>query len=513
MGRPLDRRAFLQGLLGAATTAALAPLALGRHAHAGDPAEFAAGLRRHPWLAGWRNVAGETLGPAQAELRGRWPAALRGTLYRNGPARFERDGFRYEHWFDGDGMVQAWRIGDDGIHHRGRMVATPKFVREQREGRFVMPTAGTAVPGQKPVRNNDDANPANTSVMALGGRVFALCEAGSAFEVHPDTLETLGPVRWRDDLAALPFSAHPLVERDGGLWNFGAVGMMGGGSRLLLWHLGGDGALRTAHVLDCPALGYLHSFAMTDTHLVLMLAPFALGDSGPFFQRLRFQSAQPCQVAVVPKDDLAAARWFEVDFGMAYHFADAFGRGDEIQVSTVLHEDLEAARSPMAHAMRGLAVHDQESGRLARLRIDLRAGRARWERLDADGLEFPVFDPRTPGDRAATLYAPVTVGEAPIFNAVMSLDARGRRRVHRYEAGMLAEEHLFLPRPGGSKPDEGWLLGTVLDSRRDRHGLMLFDAARVDAGPLAEAWLPYSMPLGFHGTFAPRGAQGAVPAA
>lgn len=502
VGRAIDRRDFLRSLLGAATGAALAPFAFGGLARAGDPAEFAAGLARHPWLAGFRSAAGESLGPAAAQVRGRLPAALRGTLYRNGPALFERDGFRYEHWFDGDGMVQAWRMGPEGVSHRGRFVATPKYRREQRAGRFLMPTAGTAVPQQKPVRNNDDANPANTSVMALGGRVFALCEAGSAFEVDRDTLDTLGPVRWRDDLATLPFSAHPLVDRDGSVWNFGAIGMLGGGADLLVWHLGGDGAVRQARTLRCPALGYLHSFAMTDTHLVFVLAPFALGERGPFFQRLQFQASQPARIAVVPKDDLAAARWFETGFAMAYHFADAYRSGDEIVVRAVLHDDLEEARAPMAGAMRGHPADDAE-GRLASLHLDLRTGRARWESQDVRALEFVVFDPRTPAGRPATIYSPVTVGDAPMFNAVMALDARGRRRVHRYGAGVLAEEHVFVPRPGSTRPDDGWLVGTLLDSRRDRHGLAVLDARRIDAGPIAEAWLPYSMPLGFHGTFAP----------
>lgn len=502
MGRALDRRAFLQRLLGAATVAAAAPFALGRLAHAGDPAEFAAGLREHPWLAGWRGVPAESLGPQRATLRGRWPAALRGTLYRNGPAWFERGGFRYEHWFDGDGMVQAWRIGDDGIVHRGRMVETPKFARERKAGRFVVPAAGTTVPDPRPVRNNDDANPANTSVMTLGGRVFALCEAGSAFEVDPGTLETLGPVRWREDLASLPFSAHPLVERDGSVWNFGGIGMMGGGTDLLLWHLAADGRVLQARALPCPALGYLHSFAMTETHLVFVLAPFELGEAGAFFERLRFAPAQPARIAVVPKADLDAARWFEADFAMAYHLADAYRTGDEIVVRAVVHDDPDTARSPMAHAMRGHATNPGEhSGQLASLHLDLRRGQARWQRQDVQALEFPVFDPRSRGDRAATLYAPLTIGDAPMFNAVMALDAAGRRRVHRYADGVLAEEHLFVPRPGSSTPDDGWLVGTLLDARRDRHGLAVLDARRVDAGPIAEAWLPYAMPLGFHGTF------------
>lgn len=501
MRRPLGRRAFLQGLLGAATAAAVAPLALGRLAHAGDPAEFAAGLYRYPWLAGWRSTPAERLGPQAATLRGRWPAALRGTLYRNGPALFERDGFRYEHWFDGDGMVQAWAIGDGGVTHRGRIVETPKFTRERTAGRFLMPTAGTAVPGQKPVRNNDDANPANTSVMALGGRVFALCEAGSAFEIDPGTLDTLGPVRWRDDLAALPFSAHPLTDRDGSVWNFGGIGMMGGGSDLLLWHLSAAGTVLDARRIACPLPGYLHSFTMTDTHLVFVLAPFVMGDSGPFFERLRFQPAQGCRIALVPKADPDAVRWFEADFGMAYHLADARRQGDAVVVRAVLHEDLEQARSPMRHAMQGHGGSRGAAGRLASLHLDLRRGTARWERHDERGLEFPVFDPRGRDDRTATLYAPTTVGDAPMFDAVMSLDAGGRRRVHRYGEGVLAEEHLFVPRPGSSKPDDGWLVGTLLDSRRDRHGLAVLDARRVEDGPVAEAWLPYAMPLGFHGVF------------
>ena len=37
--------------------------------------------------------------------------------------------------------------------------------REQAAGRFLFPAAGTTVPETQPVRNNDDANTANTSVV------------------------------------------------------------------------------------------------------------------------------------------------------------------------------------------------------------------------------------------------------------------------------------------------------------------------------------------------------------
>jgi carotenoid cleavage dioxygenase-like enzyme len=502
-----SRRRFLRNLISGATVVALAPTLLqGQNAWAGDPAEFARGLREYPWMAGWKSATAESLGPTAVQIKGRLPAGFAGTLYRNGPAWTERAGFRYEHWFDGDGMVHGWRFDGPQLIHRARMVATPKFVREQKAGRFLYPAAGTSIPDSQPVRNNDDANTANTSVMTLNGRLFALCEAGSAFELDPEQLTTLGPVTWRPDLASVPFSAHPLIDRDGSAWNFGAISLMGG-SGLVVWHVGADGRLVSADILDTPMRGYLHSFAMTDKHLVFVLIPFRyLEGEGAFFERLRFQPGQALRVAVVPKDAPTQAQWFETEFAAIYHFGDAYERNGEIVMRAVQHLDIEEARSPMQAAMNGHADAQGGNGKLRELRLGLRDGKARWQDTGVEGIEFPLFDPRTRGDRAARLYAPTNQGahRAPYFNAVDSYDVEsGRRRVHGYGESVLAEEHVFVPRPGSTRAGDGWLVGTLLDSASGRSGIAVLDAQRVDDGPLAQAWLPYTVPLGFHGHFAP----------
>lgn len=498
----MDRRRFLRNLLSGATTLAMAPSLL-QQALAGDPAAFASGLQQHPWMAGWKQVSAEALGPTVANIEGRLPEGFGGTLYRNGPAWFERNGFRYEHWFDGDGMVHGWRFGDGTVTHRGRMVETPKFRRERKAGRFNTLAAGTTVPDTVPIRNNDDANAANTSVVTINGRLFALCEAGSAFELDPDALDTLGPVTWRPDLAALPFSAHPLQDRDGSWWNFGAMAMMGGAG-LLVWHLGADASLLDAHVLPMREPGYLHAFSMTDRHLVFVFTPFDYVQAGSFFESLRFAPSRACQVAVVDKNDPSQARWFEVDYAMAYHFGDAYERDGEIVVRAVHHTNPDQAVSPMRDAMHG-HVGKTMPAQLTELHIDLRNGRARWEKIALGNMEFPLFDARTPGDRGARLYMPVTEGEttAPYFNAVAMVDLQGdKREVHRYGRDILAEEHVFVPRPGSRDPDDGWLVGTLLDPVKERSGIAVLDAKRVSEGPLAQAWLPYTFPLGFHGHFA-----------
>lgn len=503
----MDRRHFLRNLLSGATALTLAPTLLhSETAFAGDPAAFADGLRQRPWLLGWKSVTSESLGPTTVQLRGRLPEGFAGRLYRNGPAWTERAGFRYEHWFDGDGMVHRWQFDGDRVSHQSRMVATPKFTRERQLGRFLYPSAGTTIPDAKAVRNNDDANTANTSVMTIDGRLFAICEAGSAFELDPDQLTTLGPVTWRPDLAAMPFSAHPLADRDGSFWNFGSINLAGG-SGLLIWHIGADGKLISADVLETPVQGYLHSFAMTDRQLLFTLMPFRHAEGqGAFFQRLRFQADQPLRVAVVTKDAPSTARWFEAGFAAIYHFGDAYERNGEIVMRAVQHTSIEQARSPMQMAMNGHAQDQSDQGRLRELHLDLRNGRASWQETDVANIEFPLFDPRTRGDRPALLYAPTREGEAsaPYFNAVAAFDVtRGTREVHRYGRDILVEEHVFVPKPR-SRPGQGWLVGTLLDSARGRSGIAVLDAQRVGDGPLAQAWLPYAFPLGFHGHFAAR---------
>lgn len=501
----MNRRRFLRDFLAAGAAFALAPRLLRAEvAVVSDSERFAAARAREPWLAGWSSVSAESFGPTVATVEGRWPKSLAGMLYRNGPALFDRAGFRYRHWFDGDGMLHAWRCANGRVEHRARMVGTSKYVREQAAGRFLLPAAGTTVPDAVAIRNNDDVNTANTAVIRFGGRLFALWEGGSAIELDPADLRTLGPVTWREDLVAAPFSAHPLLDRDGSLWNFGSLDLLGG-SGLLLWHIGADGrTIRTAP-LPTERRGYLHAFAVTERHLIFVLTPYRIEDGAAtaFFERLRFTPDQPCRIAVVPKDALDSPRWFEADFGAVYHFADACERGSEILVQAVRHIDVEEMRAPMAEAMRGERGGSATHTELALLRLDLATGGARWEAAGAKGMEFPVFDPRHRAAKPARVFAPIRVepSSSPYFNAVAAIDG-DRRRVHRYGADVLAEEHVFVPKPDSRRVGEGWLLGTLLDAKRGRRGLAVLDAERIGDGPLAQAWLPYTFPLGFHGWFA-----------
>jgi all-trans-8'-apo-beta-carotenal 15,15'-oxygenase len=68
---------------------------------------------------------------------------------------------------------------------------------------------------------------------------------------------------------------------------------------------------------------------------------------------------------------------------------------------------------------------------------------------------------------------------------------------------MVVEEHILVPKPGATDELDAWLVGTTFDARREVTLLNVLDARAVASGPVAQAALPYWLPLGFHGNFTP----------
>jgi Retinal pigment epithelial membrane protein len=82
-----------------------------------------------------------------ARVEGRLPAALRGTLYINGPGLFDRGGRRKRNLLDGDGLITAFTLGDGAARLQARFVRTDKLRDEAAAGRYLYATWTTQRPG------------------------------------------------------------------------------------------------------------------------------------------------------------------------------------------------------------------------------------------------------------------------------------------------------------------------------------------------------------------------------
>ncbi len=478
-----------------AATAGRAPTATGPRSAAGPRDAFASSF----------TAPAESLGPTRVRFDRRLPAGLAGTLYRNGPARMQRGATRYRHWFDGDGMVHSFAIAGDTLVHRARMVHTDRYRAEAAAGRFLWDGFGTTIAGARAPGSPDTLNVGNISVLPLGDELLALWEAGSAWRIDPATLATRGRKVFSPETDGLSFSAHPRVDPDGRIWNFG---YRSGSGKLAIYDLERNGRLNRAVVVDAPNAEMVHDFAITERHLVFVLMPIRHAEGGArraFVERLAWDAQGAVVVLLVEKATLAVSRRFELPAFFAFHFGNAWTEGDTVRV--------EAARSaPFAELMRaiGRATLGEPPGPLARehaadLVLDLRAGHGRIESLPVAGAEFPRYDARFTGRATTRLVMLARAESMPEdafgFNAVLALDRR-RQQVRRFDYGAhtIAEEHVLVPARGGAE-GTGWIVGTAYDWRAGRTMLSVFDAAAPDAGPIARASLPYRLPLGLHGQF------------
>ena len=469
-------------------------------------------LAANPLLTPFLGVD-DTSGDRLAEsvpTRGRWPEALRGRFYRNGPALFERAGQRYHHWFDGDGMVQQFTLYGGRIGHRGRLVQTSKLMAERAAGRFLFNALGTAIEGGPPITGADSINAANTNALEHAGRVLAMWEGGSAYGLDPKDLSTQGPVTWRADLAGLPFTAHPKVDAGGHLWNIGTMGR-----HFVVWQVGPDGRLLSIQHGSSPYPGgMVHDMAVTGRYLVVPLPPVKLDFSRPVGdgpRRFEMDPGEPLRILVMDKADIARRRVFELPPQMVFHIGNAHEAGDGAVVLSFVGAPDAWFLDRGAVALMAGEPSPAGGSQLQTVRLDMASGRAQAERHAATVVEFPRINPKRIGLGGAEAAQWLLCGaswdsaggrDASLLQG-LQLTHMPSGRTQRFDYGpqVVAEEHILVPKPGRSGELEAWVLGTTFDAAKQATVLNLLEAADLATGPVAQAVLPYVLPLGFHGNF------------
>tara|TARA_R110002072_G_scaffold1780_10_gene14786 strand:- start:5587 stop:7137 length:1551 start_codon:yes stop_codon:yes gene_type:complete len=510
-----NRRQFLKTTAAGLAMAAFSPLI-----KAGDPANgkaaigedswakaFQQSLEANPWLSGYKTASQNQYG-GTAKIQGRWPKALTGTLYRNGPAQHEIGGVRYHHYFDGDGMLHAYRFSAEGVKHQAKIVETRKYKMEQEAGRVMYPTFGTMPNNPSPVTSPDLMNVANISVLPHHGKLMALWEAGSPWEVDAESLDTVGRYSFSSEMEGVPFAAHPRVEPDGTLWNFG---YLSSANLLVLWHIDANGKMVKAGKISSDPISMPHDFVVTRKHIVLMMPPLNYQKSNeltPFLDNHKWEPDQATRILVVDKNDFSQYRWLELPSQWVFHFGNAWeDEAGVIRFDGARAEDPSIMTQHFRSLMRGEKLPSHPTFH-HQYRIDTN----NWTISEAPLLasdvhsEFPVIDPRVSTKQYHRIVMMTSRSSSPAIhgnlNEVSSFDFEsGKLSTYRYPDTQIPEEHLFIPSPDSALETEGWVVGTAHDWQDQTTVLNVFDISAVEAGPIAVATLPYSMPLGLHGKF------------
>jgi carotenoid cleavage dioxygenase-like enzyme len=418
-------------------------------------------------------------------VRGTLPVELDGRYLRNGPNPIAPvpEG---QHWFVGPGMIHGLRLRDGRAEwYRNRYV---------RSG-GVADQLGEADPGGP--LHDENRGPVNTNVVGIGGRTFAVVEAGSFPVELTHDLDTIGSSDF-DGTLTTSFSAHPKVDP--------ATGEL----HTMTYYWPEDSVhyvvvspdAKVIHDAEIPVGGkpMVHDTAITETRALVLDLPctFSLdaamgGSQLPY----AWDPERPARIGVLPlhggADDVV---WCSIDPCYVFHPLNAHDLPDG-RIEAVV------ARHPRMFDGDQLGPNDGPPT-LERWLIDPASGTVKEERIDDRGQEFPRVPEALVGRKARYGY---TVGfsspfatYAPLFKH--DLDA-GTSSVHDFGPTSVPGEAVFVPRDGATAEDDGWLLTIVTDSTTERSALHVVSAQDFGADSVAVVDLPQRVPLGFHGNWIP----------
>ena len=439
------------------------------------------------WLSGVYAPLHEELTTLDLPVIGQLPAELDGRYLRNGPNPVRDVDPATYHWFTGDGMVHGIRLRD------GRA--------EWYRNRWVRSTAVSEALGEdpKPGPRHGGMETANTNVIGLAGRTYAIVEAGGRPVELSEELETLCH---SDFGGTLPngFSAHPKLDPATG--SLHTIAYHWALPHLQYVVVGADGLVSHVSEIEVDGGPMVHDCSITERWMVVYDLPvtFNLDDAmgGARFP-YAWEDGRPARVGLVPLGGRGSeVRWFEVAPCYVFHPLNAFDDGERVVLDVVRYGQMFAGNT---------LGPDDSTPRLWRWTLDLTTGRVDERQLSDVALEFPRVDERVVGRRHDVGWASgvrTLDGRSNFGGQLVRIDgATGDARSIDLGPGRLSGEWVMVPRAPGAAQDDGWLLSLVYDMAADRTDLVVLNAGDPDGDAVATVQLPTRVPLGFHGNWVP----------
>ncbi len=439
--------------------------------------------------------------------QGEIPDGLEGALYRVGADRQYPSGRTDDIFIDGEGMIHMFRFKDNQVDYVSRWVHTERYKLQKAARRNLF--------GRYRNRYTNDPSVAgvhmgtgNTTAMFHAGRLYALKEDDLPHRLDPETLETFGRDDFDGAVRAMCLSAHPKVDPvTDELFTFSYQARGDATRDIVFYRFGPDRQLLNEIWFEMPYAACVHDFAITDEWIVFPFFPLitdleVVKAGGPYFQ---WNPDKDVHVALVPRTGTARdIRWFKMPAASAGHMMNAHREGSKVHLDVCLYDGncFPFFTTPAGETTAPVPPF------LTRLTMDLERedGHIEQRRLLASPCEMPRTDDRYQGQ-------PYRHGYVIAARGADGSSGTGHLNVQTGEfeswlpgPGDAVQEGQFVPRAPDSAEGDGWLIVPVSRVSKMRSDLVILDAQKVAAGPVATLRIPVRVRSTFHGTWVPEAA-------
>ncbi|MEV0284855.1 MULTISPECIES: carotenoid oxygenase family protein [unclassified Kribbella] len=453
----------------------------------------------------------------QLPVEGDLPEWLSGTLVRNGPARYAAgNGRSLRHWFDGQAMLHRFEIAGGAVSYANRFVDTPNYRSLRDKGRIGYTEFATDPCGNLFSRfftrffGGPGVNPA-VNIVDFDESAAAVTETPLAVEFDPATLATLRVTDQRDGLTGAVTTAHPHADpTTGSLVNY----LLKFGRRSSYQVYRQDADQRGRRLIGSVPVeqpGYVHSFAITQRYVVLVIFPLVVNPlslllSGrPFIENYRWRPELGTRIVVIDTTDGSTRGSYQTEACFAFHHINAWDDGDAVVFDLCSYPDAGVVDALYLDSLRGnrgvpLAVP-------TRFRVELASGTVTREALADEPMELPNIAYARCNGRPYRFAYGVGARDRSGHNFIdqlVKLDTTTGTTESWHQDGCYPGEPVFVAMPtdaaeDSAAEDAGVVLSVVLDTNSGRSFLLILAAGTF--AELGRAHVPHAIPFGFHGRY------------
>jgi carotenoid cleavage dioxygenase len=452
---------------------------------------------------------------SDVEVDGKIPAELEGAFYRTGPdAQYPLAPGNIP--FDGEGHVSMFRIKDGRVHYKSRFARNERYLAQEKAHRILFPMYRNIYTDDPSVKGLSRST-ANTHIINHKNMLLALKEDSPPVAMDLNTLETIDPVyTFGGQLQSKTFTAHPKIDSEtGDMIAFGYEAKGFGTDDVNVFQVTPEGKMVWQAWVKVPYVGMIHDFAVTQKHIVFYVIPLAFDEkqlaSGGI--HWSWKNGEATYFGVMRRGgDGKDIKWFKGPERSSTHVMGCWSDGDKVYVDCEMSAYNPFPFMPMRDGSRWDPV--KGSSRITRLSVDTSKKNVKTYSMEVlypnhlgalprqddryntmpyryGFLPCPDPEPKDPSQRPSACWArfDLQTRKATVFNA---------------GPGTSLAEVVFAPKSKTAPEGVGYLLGVATrNAEAGRADLLILDAEKPEAGPIATVKLPIRAAPQIHGYWVP----------
>ena len=273
---------------------------------------------------------------------GQIPPWLEGTLIRNGPAGFEANGKRVDHWFDGLAILEGFTFSDGKIAYVNRFLRSDQYNLMMEKGSCNFTGFGNSQLDEQPQEPEEQPlhiHNANVNVAKYGENYLALTETPLPVKFDIKTLQTIGTLDYDDPLPSSQVfeSAHPEYDpQTGEQINFFI--QFGPTSTYTIYKIPPNTTTRQV-ICEIPshAPSYMHSFSITENYIILAEYPLQIdceslmqNPQNSFLSHFKWNPQEDTVFTIVNRQTGEVTQRCKTTAFFSWHHVNAYEKDHEI---------------------------------------------------------------------------------------------------------------------------------------------------------------------------------------